>query len=100
MGASYDASRGDTIGSLQILPLLHWSPPPPPCKIALLNLVRGCFFLARFLSGAAMPTMINCPACDCRLKLPDQARAKKLKCPKCGHTFPVDAVEAPASPQE
>lgn len=38
-----------------------------------------------------MPHTIQCDHCGVVLNLPDHAGGKRLKCPKCGHKFLVDA---------
>jgi ribosomal protein L40E len=36
-----------------------------------------------------MPTTVDCPACDRKLRVPDRLRGKQVKCPECGDTFPA-----------
>ena len=31
-----------------------------------------------------MPTVVNCPACERKLKVPETLLGKKVKCPMCG----------------
>jgi hypothetical protein len=48
-----------------------------------------------------MPTTVDCPACDCKLRVPDRLRGKQVKCPECGDTFPTLPLPEtpPSSPQ-
>jgi len=41
-----------------------------------------------------MPTIIDCPACTRKLRIPDELLGQKVKCPTCTETF--DAVGTPA----
>src|SRR5579885_597413 len=41
-----------------------------------------------------MPTLVNCPACERKLRVPDNLLGKKVKCPGC--LKPFTAGEAPA----
>ncbi|HXG12973.1 MAG TPA: zinc-ribbon domain-containing protein [Gemmataceae bacterium] len=34
-----------------------------------------------------MPTIVDCPSCERKLRVPDDMLGKKVKCPKCGTTF-------------
>ncbi|HEY1860514.1 MAG TPA: DUF4190 domain-containing protein [Gemmataceae bacterium] len=37
-----------------------------------------------------MPTtVVDCPACERKLRVPDRLRGKQVKCPECGDTFPA-----------
>jgi hypothetical protein len=50
-----------------------------------------------------MPTIVDCPACQRKLRLPDEFAGKQVQCPTCRHTFQSDsappvAVAAPAPP--
>ncbi|MBV9126136.1 MAG: hypothetical protein JO112_22530 [Planctomycetes bacterium] len=45
-----------------------------------------------------MAVKISCPECSATLKLPDNVPAgKRIKCPKCGHGFPVPGQEEEAT---
>ena len=39
-----------------------------------------------------MPTLVNCPSCERKLRVPDELLGQKVKCPSCATTF--DAVAA------
>src|SRR5260370_23380780 len=41
-----------------------------------------------------MPTIIDCPACARKLRIPDELLGQKVKCPTCTETF--NAAGAPA----
>src|SRR5438445_13612932 len=41
-----------------------------------------------------MSTIVDCPSCSRKLRVPDELLGKKVKCPTCSGTF--DAVAAPA----
>jgi predicted Zn finger-like uncharacterized protein len=45
-----------------------------------------------------MPTSIECPSCNRKLKVPDNLLGKKVKCPTCGNAF--TAAEEPPPPIE
>ena len=45
-----------------------------------------------------MPVPVVCPDCTAKLKAPDKARGKALKCPKCGGRIAVPAEPAAAAP--
>src|SRR5712671_5314680 len=45
-----------------------------------------------------MPTSIECPSCNRKLKVPDNLLGKKVKCPTCGNAF--TAAEEPPPPPE
>jgi predicted Zn finger-like uncharacterized protein len=47
------------------------------------------------LGEIAMPIVIQCPSCDSRLKVSEEKRGKKLRCPKCEEVFKAD----PAVPE-
>src|SRR5438093_2746105 len=40
-----------------------------------------------------MSTIVDCPSCSRKLRVPDELLGKKVKCPTCSGTF--DAVAAP-----
>jgi hypothetical protein len=42
-----------------------------------------------------MPTIIECPSCNRKLRLPDELAGKAVRCPTCGQTF---SGESPAPP--
>jgi hypothetical protein len=45
-----------------------------------------------------MPTIVQCPACGRKLRVPDELLGKLVKCPGCGGTFTgADKTSAPAS---
>jgi hypothetical protein len=47
-----------------------------------------------------MPTVINCPSCERKLKVPEELLGKKVKCPTCGTLFTGGAEgEAPPEPE-
>jgi hypothetical protein len=39
-----------------------------------------------------MPTTVDCPACQRKLRLPDELAGKQVKCPTCGEVFQGDAA--------
>ena len=41
-----------------------------------------------------MPEMINCPQCECKLRVPDELLGRGVKCPTCGVTFTAPAAAA------
>jgi len=41
-----------------------------------------------------MPTIVDCPSCNRKLRVPDDLLGKKVKCPTCSGTF--DAITTPA----
>jgi uncharacterized Tic20 family protein len=45
-----------------------------------------------------MPISVACPTCGAKLKAPDTAVGKKIKCPKCGSLIPVSEADAGAAP--
>jgi predicted Zn finger-like uncharacterized protein len=56
-----------------------------------------------------MPTVIHCPSCERKLRVPEQLLGKKVKCPSCGTLFkgtaadgppPEDEAEGPPPPSE
>src|SRR5438105_13643672 len=49
-----------------------------------------------------MPEIINCPQCECKLRVPDELLGRGVKCPTCGVTFtaPAAAVVALAGTEE
>src|SRR2546430_462888 len=44
-----------------------------------------------------MPILVACPQCDVKLKVPEIAAGKSVKCPKCAAT--IDVPAAPSPPQ-
>src|SRR5215831_3294112 len=42
-----------------------------------------------------MSTVVDCPSCNRKLRVPDELLGKKVKCPTCSGTF--DAVAASSS---
>jgi len=44
--------------------------------------------------------MINCPTCDARIRAPDNAVGRQVKCPKCGSTFTASAPGAAPEQEE
>jgi predicted Zn finger-like uncharacterized protein len=42
-----------------------------------------------------MATIVDCPSCNRKLRVPEELLGKKVKCPTCSGTF--DAVAAPVS---
>src|SRR5262249_37330336 len=42
-----------------------------------------------------MPNIVDCPACQRKLRLPDEFAGRQVQCPTCRHTFQADT--APAS---
>jgi predicted Zn finger-like uncharacterized protein len=53
-----------------------------------------------------MPTIVDCPSCNRKLRVPDELLGKKVKCPTCSGTFDALAdsapteLHAPASPAD
>jgi ribosomal protein L40E len=48
-----------------------------------------------------MPTTVDCPACERKLRVPDRLRGKQVKCPECGDTFPATPLlETPPPPAQ
>src|SRR6266567_2368971 len=49
-----------------------------------------------------MATIVDCPSCDRKLRVPDELLGEKVKCPTCGGTFdavlPGSAAPAPPPP--
>ena len=41
-----------------------------------------------------MPIAVTCPECSAKMKAPDAAAGKKVKCPKCGEMLTVPAAQA------
>jgi cellulose biosynthesis protein BcsQ len=41
-----------------------------------------------------MPLIRNCPSCDARLKIRDEAVGRSVTCPRCRNTFPVEKEPA------
>lgn len=42
-----------------------------------------------------MPTVINCPSCERKLRVPEELLGKKVKCPSCGTLFKGTAADGP-----
>ncbi len=47
-----------------------------------------------------MPIAVACPSCKAKIKAPDQAVGKKVKCPSCAHLFLVSAPKPAPAPVE
>ena len=48
-----------------------------------------------------MPTVVNCPSCERRLRVPETLVGEWVKCPTCGETFTADPDRpAPRRPEE
>jgi predicted Zn finger-like uncharacterized protein len=47
-----------------------------------------------------MPVIIACPNCQTKLKVPEAALGKKVKCSKCATAFTAEEQEAAAGPTE
>lgn len=46
-----------------------------------------------------MPIPVTCPICNCKMKAPDSAAGKRVKCPKCGKALTVlGTIENPPRP--
>lgn len=45
-----------------------------------------------------MPVLTTCPDCSAKMRVPDHAVGKQIKCPKCGGTFTVTAGGASPPP--
>lgn len=45
-----------------------------------------------------MPLRVSCPGCQAPMKVPDEARGRKVRCPKCQVVFSVPAAEPSAAP--
>jgi predicted Zn finger-like uncharacterized protein len=43
-----------------------------------------------------VPTLVHCPECSRKLRIPDDLLGKKVKCPDCQGTFTAEAEDAPA----
>jgi predicted Zn finger-like uncharacterized protein len=49
--------------------------------------------------GAAMPVTVPCPSCGAKLRIPDTAVGKRVKCSKCATAFTAEPpAEPPAQP--
>jgi predicted Zn finger-like uncharacterized protein len=46
-----------------------------------------------------MPTTVDCPSCNRKLRIPDELLGKKVKCPTCGNAFTASAAPS-ADPME
>lgn len=42
-----------------------------------------------------MPTLVNCPACNRKLRVPDEMLGQKVRCPGCGGTFEANGAGPP-----
>jgi hypothetical protein len=42
-----------------------------------------------------MPTTVDCPACQRKLRLPEELAGKPVKCPTCGEVFQGDSAPPP-----
>jgi predicted Zn finger-like uncharacterized protein len=49
--------------------------------------------------GAAMPVTVPCPNCGTKLRIPDTAVGKRVKCSKCATAFTAEAPAGPPEPQ-
>jgi hypothetical protein len=47
-----------------------------------------------------MPSVINCPACERRLNVPEALVGEAVKCPTCGETFTADLDSPPPRREE
>src|SRR5690349_6154202 len=47
-----------------------------------------------------MPSVINCPSCERRLRVPDGLVGGQVKCPTCGETFTADPDAPPPRRRE
>lgn len=47
-----------------------------------------------------MPTLVNCPTCNRKLRIPEELLGRKVKCPGCQGTFTAQAEEPPPPPGE
>src|SRR6516225_11752471 len=47
---------------------------------------------------ASMPTLVNCPSCDRKLRVPDDMLGTRVKCPSCGGKFDAVADSDGAAP--
>ena len=45
-----------------------------------------------------MPVRFNCTSCDTRIRVPDGAEGKRVRCPKCGHRHRVPGQKKEATP--
>jgi len=45
-----------------------------------------------------MPEIVNCPACDRKLRVPDDLIGQLVKCPTCGTTFTAAVADTPPAP--
>src|SRR5713101_5732878 len=45
-----------------------------------------------------MATIVDCPSCSRKLRVPDELLGKKVKCPTCSGTFDAVAESAPVQP--
>jgi hypothetical protein len=47
-----------------------------------------------------MPSVVNCPSCERRLRVPEGLVGEQVKCPTCGETFTADPDRPPPRRQE
>jgi hypothetical protein len=47
-----------------------------------------------------MPSVVNCPSCERRLRVPEGLVGEQVKCPTCGETFTADPDSPPPRRQE
>jgi predicted Zn finger-like uncharacterized protein len=47
--------------------------------------------------GIAMPVLIECPSCETQLRVGQETRGKKIRCPKCQEVFKVPAASSAAT---
>ncbi|MBA2225651.1 MAG: hypothetical protein N3E46_00895 [Gemmataceae bacterium] len=47
-----------------------------------------------------MPISQTCPQCRVRLRVPDEKVGQAIRCPKCGHSFPVTLLAEPRGHQD
>src|SRR5436309_923781 len=51
--------------------------------------------------GAIMTILVRCPTCASKLRVPEQAQGKRIKCPKCDCTFAArNEDDTPAEAEE
>src|SRR5262249_23820204 len=58
----------------------------------------------RYAIGLSMSSIIDCPACSRKLRVPDELIGTQVKCPTCSETFnasavPPTTVDAPSKPR-
>jgi hypothetical protein len=47
-----------------------------------------------------MPSVVNCPSCERRLRVPEGLVGEQVKCPTCGETFTADPDSPPPRRQD